>query len=346
MVERDDPDTDGKKIGENFVFKDVPVVDELHLLGGLRAGTSKGQLIVFPTRENKRIFFKAVTKTGHYLGALEQVGLEFIGHEQHTSIDNWTHSHWFQFDPNSKGLDSPELWGAVAHSAAMSGDQSHEILARKVSFALRASGLKLRDCSREYGVQNQYAVEKKIKPNLPYSNMEVFDLYVSLHSLLVEMCTVRDYLAQFISTVILKHDSPVDSMAKLLHKLKKEGKPIDKIELVDTIFAICDRSHKNGWMARLGEYRNIIAHRAPIDQLTEASSLSANLFQIFDFELLQIYLGIPIDPIESIDSNYVDALSHFRSLMLLLREFARRVATESGIEPKIFTITDEHLAKC
>ena len=138
------------------------------------------------------------------------------------------------------------------------------------------------------------------------------------------------------------HPSPVDSMSALILKLKKDG--VGKSNAFAAhILEICDRKSENGWLARVSEFRNIIAHRAPISHITKNSRLTVKIVTIGDAELLKIELGVPSDPIKSVETDYIDALTHFTSLMTHLRQFARRVIAESGVTPKVITITDTDL---
>jgi len=48
-----------------------------------------------------------------------------------------------------------------------------------------------------------------------------------------------------------------------------------------------------------------------------------------------VFLGVPKDPIKAVDGDYVDALTHFRNLMIEMLQFARSVASHSPVPAEI-----------
>ncbi len=96
-------------------------------------------------------------------------------------------------------------------------------------------------------------------------------------------------------------------------------------------------------MARLTRFRNLIVHESPITKWSEKNFLTATELRVGESRLLMIYLGIPIDPINSPSTNYVDALAHFRFLLLQLLTFASLVIEASSIKPEMPKITDADL---
>jgi hypothetical protein len=329
-----------------FIRHEAEGYNELHLLGGLRAGTHEdGYLVIFPTTDGKVLAWKSVTDTRGYHRAFRQFGTDLIGHERHTTVSGkQPQSFWFQFNPGKRReYDVADHWSAIAHTSRQAGNLDVADLAKHVAFAFRVSELRLRGCSREYACQNDYAVVEKIKPNGRFWNFKSFDLDMALHSLLADMGTARDYLGHFISRHVLREDKPSDSMAKLYDRAKRSKLTISERthgDLIEKILQICDPGSAEGWMARLSEFRNIIIHRAPIGSIANEHYLTAKTLRAKDNEAFQIFFGIPRDPISAPNVDYVDALMHFLDLFRRLREFGYMVADATDIAPTMLHLTD------
>ncbi len=324
----------------------VAIHDEIHLSGGLRAATAKGGHLVFhQSTEGRSINLIHVKSKGQYYQAAKHFGFDIIGHEAHAVNEKGVQSIWNAFDIPTERIDIADAWSGIAYSAKKVGRQTAAETGRKIAFSLRTASLRLRDCSREYGRQNEVAIRDRIKDGLRFANIEIFDLYMALHSTLVEMCSARDYLARFIASEILNLDKEIDSMAGLSKAVSSKSllQQSKDLQLLNVIRTMCDRTTDEGWMARLSEFRNIIAHRAPINNVAEDASLTANFREIGSMQAVSIYLGIPKDPIKSMDDDFVDALSHFIELSRNLRRFARLVLESSGFQIQFPQITDADL---
>lgn len=318
-------------------FGQATVRNELHLFGGLRAITNtRNHLTIFPTMTGSLLECLTVTEKSAYYNFIRSIGLDLIGQEQHIEIEpGLEQSIWQICQPNRHPqYMSDDLWSGIANTARGAGNKDAADLAKHIAFALRTSGLRLRDCASEYAWQNDYAISQKLGENMRFSNIKSFDLYMALHSLLADMGTARDYLGHFISRFICRDAKPVDSMTRL-HERAKSGKlAINNArtnQLVDTIIAICNPKRPDGWMAHLGEYRNIIIHRAPIGSLSKRH-LQAKTLTVGEGRLYQIHFGVSRDPFSE-EPQYVDALEHFRQLLLNLLDFALNVAIASEIKP-------------
>jgi hypothetical protein len=314
------------------------VIDELHLSGGIRAGTNEdGQLVIYPTVDMVGAVF-SITNKEKYFSFFQSMGLNLIGHETTMDDNVLSHVDWHPFMPSS--LNAADEWSQISYGAKQTKNESASDLAHYIAFSLRTAALRLRDVSREYGKQQIYATSKKLSPNGHFSNTNIFDLYMALHSFLVEICSARDYLASFISSYIIKDIKRVDSMAKLLEELKKRQ---SNHELAQLILQICDPENENGWMAQLTKFRNLIAHQAPINNHTENKWLTAHSLKAGQKQFLSIYLGVPKNPLKPENKIYIDALEGFYGFMVQMQIFAQNVAEQSGIEPQVMHLTEADL---
>nr|HMN51749.1 hypothetical protein [Xanthobacteraceae bacterium] len=244
------------------------------------------------------------------------------------------------------GFGASQKWSQIAYSAHKSGLSSEIVeLAKKISFSIRTSSLRLRDISFEYHRQLADAIIGEKEQSRVFSNVKIFDLYMAIHSALVEMCSARDYLAQFISEHILRI-SRCSTMAKLAQKLNSI---LSDEKVILQIREAYHSSSPNPWMAKLGRYRNLIVHQAPIANFSERF-----IRLLPSSKFLMTFLGIPKNPMTAKEreirmpsklpsGDFVDALTEIRSLLAELCYFANLAADASGIKPEIPTITDEHL---
>lgn len=318
----------------------IIISNTLHLSGGLRAGTHQSnQLMIYPSIK-KKILLLSISDTRGYFTQFQKMGLDLMGHEEEWEKDGIFHSSWHLFlKGNKTGDDITNLWSGIAHTFHKNGEKAANDIAHDIVFSLRTSLLRLRDISREYGHQNEIAISMGVQAGLGFSNVRIFDLYMALHSFLVEMCAARDYLAKFISHQIFS-DTKTDNMSELYKKLKNKPESHPVCQLV---LNICDQDKPDAWMARLSRYRNIIAHRAPISRISEKRFLTPNLLVAGSENFFTIYLGVPSDPIVSMDTNYVDALSHFKNLLILMLEFAEMVGKLSGCVSELPHITENDM---
>jgi hypothetical protein len=327
-----------------MLIKGQPRSDLLYLSGGIRAATHKdGYLFLFPTTDGQSLAYPTITIANQYYKAIRSFGLDMIGHEEIPHGDGETeYSIWHTFQPHRTFLGgADDLWTAIANTLHADGNKDETELAKRIAFTLRIATLRLRDCAREYAWQNDYAVHQHAVANRGFGNLKTFDVGMALHSLLADMGTARDYLATFISEFILRDAKPVDSMPSLYGRvkvgsLKSSNASVQK--LIDTVRTVCDRGRAEAWMARLGEFRNIVIHRSPLVNLSDSPLLQARTVQLGNSVLYQVHFGVPSDPFVE-GSKQEDALQHFRGLLLNLLEFAHDVAAASGIKPTVPHVT-------
>jgi hypothetical protein len=322
----------------------ISVTHELHLSGGLRAGTERsGRLFIGPTCDRECLILP-VNDTHQYIRKFNSYGLDMIGYEEVSVQNDLRHSMWHFSDPNNTTPSNPlsdgiDIWSCLGNTALSKGHHELGTLARHISFTLRVASFCLRDISRQYSFQNQFAVDNNKAENAKFTNVEVFDLSMAIHSFLVEMGSARDYLAQFIARFILP-GTDADKMSRLCQKLMK-SKP--KHQITKLVLQVCDRQNKQGWMARLSELRNRIVHAEPIRSIAESQFLKAGRISIEHKQLVVIYLGIPMDPCDDKCQSFVDALASSRDFFIKMLQFARSVANSSPLPAEVLKIPEKDL---
>jgi hypothetical protein len=320
---------------KTFSYSTVPIYDVIHASGGTRWSQRPTGWFALLRASGEPINFPEVRSQEQFGQFLRSHDLIPIGWEQIQMPQGILRSIWTLFEGGGHAAD---LWSGIAYAARKANQNEIAEDARNITFALRTSALRIRDVSNEYHHQNILASNGDAKLGKRFANIELFDLYMALHSLLVEMCSARDYLARFISTHIFRQDEAT-KMSELFRQVSSKK---TKHALAEEIRIICDAKHPGAWMARLGRFRNLIVHEAPIATLGERF-LTAKPLDLGTATVCSIHLGIPRDPIQSLDGERVDALANFHGLSRNLFQFAQRVADASCIRPERITITDADL---
>lgn len=309
--------------------------DSLYLSGGLCAGTNlDGRLFIAPDVNGEMVVFQLSDKNG-YTNAFHKFGLEFIGWEE-VGDD---YSNWNLHPVGNTWRSASDYWNALAYGAHAEGKPEFSETARSIAFSLLTASLRMRDVCREYTGQNIRATKSKIAHGRRFSNVGIFELYMALHSFLAESCSARDYLAQCIAAHFFQWPN-IKTMAMLSQKLVSTN---DTTPVGMLVRQACDQASPAGWMARLSKYRNLIIHQAPINKIAKESMLRANTIEIQGKTFYQITLAMPKDPMNLSDAETVDAQVQFRSLLLNLMDFARKVGELSGVGAKLHHITDADL---
>jgi hypothetical protein len=157
-----------------------------------------------------------------------------------------------------------QTWSQIAHHSAK-GDANIRLmdLARRISFELYACSAKWFELSHAYSaVLNGQVKIKELRAGQRFDTMHSLSVYLAIHSLLSEMSSLRDYLAEFVAQHLLTSDlpdNPYTKMSKLSDALKK--RPEITHPVAHTIRSITSES--SGWLSTLSAYRDLVIHHAP-----------------------------------------------------------------------------------
>lgn len=312
----------------NIKVSQTAAVDILHLAGGLAAGTHKeGGLWIGPMDEKEAAVFP-INATREYSRFFEHAGLHLIGFE--TIYEDTLNSVvWTLLSRAGANVGTIiDNWGGISFSLKTSGNNDLSIQAKRINFGLLASGLRLRDLSREYQKQNNYAGNKQMRDGKSFSNVETLSLFLALHSVLTEMCTARDYLAQFMVKAGLT-GAVGDAMAAVASSMKKLP---NLTPLESDIVRACDKDGPDPWLAKLGKYRNKIIHGAPIAEVASKAMLSVRMNQWNQHLFRTVRFELPDDPF-TMSGNPIDALEYASAALHHLLDLAGQIAKASGITP-------------
>jgi hypothetical protein len=314
----------------------ISVSRHIHLTGGLRAGTNKdGKLTVYPfgtTTVKSPIVTLNILKQREYVGFFRSIGLDMVGFENmHTDAQGFTHAKWLAWDPAATAPqeDLHIIWMGIVNAYRRKGEYDAVLAASNVTFSLQATAYRLRDISEAYTHQNVYALCHSYAPGTFFKNYDTMDAFLALHSFLVEMGALRDYIAQFL--VKVRFDFPkITSMSALWRKCRG----VEGDVIANEIVRICDKSSADAWMATLSALRDRVVHVAPISMGVDFSSVVATRCNIEDMQLPSVYLGLTVSDSE------VDALTHCVGLFRQMADFLRLIAKNLDVRPRLPTLVD------
>jgi hypothetical protein len=212
----------------------------VHLLGGLyavnRPQDDEVQLYASADHGSVLCAFK-IPVYGALFQGLEKFGLRPLGTiilndaRQQEGIYPPDARHYYRC-PDYEGpwaaWDAAQKWSQIAHYAAKcDADIPLMDLARRISFELNACSAKWFDLFHAYeAVLNGLIRSGEFRAGQRFNDMNCFAVYLAIHSLLSEMTSLRDYLAEFVAQHVLASqlaDTPYMKMSNLVGVLRKRS---------------------------------------------------------------------------------------------------------------------------
>jgi len=345
------------------------VVRVAHLLGGLRGLNNPGpEIHICSGVPGATLYSITISEYAQLYSQLAGEGLTILGLEFYEHVDQARGirpAQWRPFYPGRGWLEEEthRSWREITNSGFDQPTLEIADIAGRIAFEIRACSCRLKDLSDAYSRELQ-ALDRlgELVDYKKFQSEHTFSLYLALHAMLVDMCTLRDYLAEFIANQIFKDWLPkgvtyIDSMAKLRVRLLPL---IPDDELSQELRRITDSTNENPWLARLGDYRNLVVHVSPISQAAgHTFVVQKRIVTKTSDSLPIIYFPLPPDP-ESIkrkrragglpfqtfqdwvetsrinpeDVNAPDALSFCGGNFKLLLDLSHRIGLRSPIKAK------------
>jgi hypothetical protein len=239
------------------------VREELHFTGGVRALQGNDGWQVGPLLREGTIHAVGSILDQQIGGLGHAMGLTLFGANRISGFDKplptriWTPL----LGPPPLKHSASDSWGMISLQARMAGDGDYGGLASNVSVSLRAAGLQLRNASDEYHKQLLAALTSGRSIGTRFRNAPMDDLHLAFHSVLTEMASARDYLAQVAARRVGAPDD-VDALNRLKAWLKKSVNASALNDaLVTRLTEASDTSAPDPWLADITSYRNLFLHR-------------------------------------------------------------------------------------
>jgi hypothetical protein len=247
------------------------VTDELHFTGGLRALRFGGGWQIGPLLREGALGAATGIPEAEIGGLGNAMGVRLFGADEITAHDpNLPARIWTPLlGPPLLAHSASDTWGMIKSSARIAGDGAYAGLASNLTVSLRAAGLQLRNASDEYHKQLMAALDSGRGVGVRFKNLPMIDLHLAFHSVLAEMASARDYLAQVAARRV---DAP--SRIDALNRLKDwADKPANSAARDDVLmlrlFEAANDTTSDPWLSDITEYRNLFLHREHIGATAE-----------------------------------------------------------------------------
>lgn len=216
----------------------------VHLQGGIRAINNPGsEIIIIPGPDNNPNKKSNISRYPELIASLAKQGLLVIGVDFY-EMENQIKGH---LPPTFRSVnirqasgypawEAEDVWSCLANSGFEKGDLKFADICRRITFEIRATNWRLRELSEAYNTELTALCEmKKFNEGTKFESRNSFFIYLSTHALLVEICILRDYIAEFIASYIL-HKYLANSNIKIttMSGLRKKILPIAS---KDNVFA-------------------------------------------------------------------------------------------------------------
>jgi hypothetical protein len=340
----------------------------VHLVGGLRAANKTGSEVIIPLGSNDRIPTFSIERYHDLPRNLISLGFKIVGIDYYESSQQaqgyypptWYPFHADQTDKNSS-FNAENKWSGLANAAFKARNIELMDICSRIGFEVKACNLRLRQLSDAYNVELWSLCEQHQFSPGKIETLNSFSIYLETHDLLRELCTLRDYLAEFVANFVLKSSLKSENRIRLMNSLRKE---IVKAKITDNSIAseLCEITNESedGWLAKLSAYRDLVVHYVPLGQATRKEFVVRRFLPGSNLgNLPSIYFPIPSNPcsikqvrskgspFETVsewieasqqdDDSAPDALEYCLHSVGNMMSLACKIAKEAPISPEIPT---------
>ena len=308
-----------------------PAARIIHLAGGCRAINDHDPAVRFlpDSIEGKPLQVEAPTYETIY-GTLESVGFRIMGVDFYSHISqvdgtvppDWR-SYWHTGSTAWPAEENAQVWRNIGNAGFKRKDGLLWDTASRIGHQLRVCDRRLRELSEAYSIQLQARLKRgDFKVGSRYKDGFTWLTYLSLQSLLVDACILRDYLSEFVAEYIYKPmvipgNQRITSMGALMKKVLSKVPSSDALTV-----GLKAATSDAGWLTVLGNYRNLIIHSAPLSQAgTELFSLCDRLRISEGCDMPVLRCPIPDNPAQILSVRSSGA--HFSDFEKQLNIFAK-----------------------
>ncbi len=338
----------------------------VHLSGGIRAVNNPGPIVsIIPSLNDSNITFEIPSYQSLIAGLKKQIlsplGIDF--YRMPEEIDGLYPPYWRSVSTAHNAIDT---WRQLFNSGHDEKDYEFAEISSKIAFQLKAIEYRLREISESYHSElSAVCAKKEFKHGNGIESPNSYPIYLSVHSFLIDACTLRDYLSEFLSIYHYGKYKKVDSLSSLLREVIKKNKIDDRISKV--ILEITDNPF--GWLSKLTSYRNLVVHNIPLvysEGRTYVLQVATKIAK--GKELPSILFPLPKDPHKirrlrsknelykdfegwkssilknPLDEKIIhDALSYCYLFLMRISEFALNIATFSPYKPSYPSISEKDI---
>ncbi len=339
----------------------------LHFTGGFRAAkVTEDAWRIEPVFVNGRACATGPLTMTQLQTLTKQNRFHAIAFQRMGWMDGVYHSTWAPIVPEKANhSEGPaELWSHIAgnisrprakeffesierpaeeeFTKAMDDKDPVEALARYISLSLRSMDISVEQIAEHY---NEQLVNHMAAGNVEgqrSANTLSQTLYAHVHSFFLHLGATRDYLGALIAHRVGLDHTKIDSMARLVGKLRQDNMPIDALlGLLTTSGDITAHPEKvgklavSGWMEEVTSIRNELVHKRPYGSKSNESwgwvaptQKEAGLYRYFR----------PLDVNGDAKQDLLDVLHHHYARCT---DLLHKAARASGNDTAMMHITDE-----
>jgi hypothetical protein len=239
------------------------VTEELHFTGGMRAKKVGNNWQIGPVLRDGRVGAINGVSEGEIRGLGVAMGLTLFGGDEIVDVDPGLPARiWTPLLGLPLLTHQPsDTWGMITAACRAAGDDDYARLARSLSVSLRAAGLQMRNASDEYHRQLLSALARGQKVGTRFANIPMMNLHLAFHSVVIDMASARDYLAQ-VAARRVGAPSGIDALNRLKQWVEKPVNAAAQNDaLVARLLEASDLTKPDPWLADITEYRNLFLHR-------------------------------------------------------------------------------------
>lgn len=351
------------------------VVWILHLLGGVRAfwgdnGQPSPVQVEPHLMSGKGLEFTA-SSLGQAIQRCNALGLQSFGAGVYTNgleLKGIVPAQWrtIHYLPNSAWFcyEAQENWSQIAYAARKNQIGRLWDCSARIAYQLTTCISRLQDISDGYATQLRSLVAKKFPYGSRIENLWTHSVFRSIQAFLAEACILRDYLAEFTAEYVYRAvmRTRITTLAKLVPHLRSgdfSGKLATDLRKA---------TDPNGWLAMIGDYRNLVVHSAPLAMAQKDLWVWCQAHRLPRGERLPyVQFPLPADPAgimalrresdyanfstladifsgpAEVDSSMKDAFRYLHEVLGKLGELAAALVHHSPVPPEMPVLTDEDM---
>jgi hypothetical protein len=347
-----------------------PALRTLHLPGGLRVEElEEARARLGPiARADKSILVEDYKYRDLGTRTKSLTGLSGLGCEFFTTDDalaGINQSDWRTPLPSQTNVwptHQAELdWSGLAHAAELAGNAKIHDISGAITSQYRLALMRLLDLSGWYhrNLVSILSRHEERTHDTAYSGYFGDMLHSSIHAAFFEIGALKEYLLEFFALAVLGAD--FDRMSDVAKHIQKMAHPTDfEREILDATIT-------DGWLLDFSERRNTHAHRTPFARapgrgmmyLKEQATPSGGSLWLLHMPLAdpigaRARRSMPVsnagrrsgkDIAEGIleARSKADVMEYLFGIFARLVDLGRRLRPYFPLEPKMFTVTDEHI---
>ncbi|RBP33552.1 hypothetical protein DFR37_1342 [Eoetvoesiella caeni] len=349
----------------------------IHSKGGVRIVNEYDPTVkIIPRTLNEKTATFETPTYGALFDRCEKVGLPVLGVEFFTYAGHFNGEdipEWRTFYTSRNNVwgneEGAQLWSNIGTGAYKEKNGRLWDVGSRISHQLRVCSRRLKELSDSYHSQLCSVVGKQdFATNKRFMNGYTWLCYLSVQSFLMDICILRDYLAEYAANFVFEvsNDSQKSSITTLsglrkyvLRNLNGEDAIAEELNEI---------TEGDGWLKMLGAYRDLIVHSAPLVQAERRLFAIIKTIEIPGGQLPCISCPMPKNPQEIFvsrangsmfenfeeqfnrytgigegEADYIDGLEYCHKALGMISDLANKLALRSPVKPQMMVFDSTNI---